>query len=190
MKDWLKSLKLNETTINTVLGFVVVLLTGVLIFNYLHSINKTDDKISSASTSNEETATTGDATVKEVASKGLPGEYVVKTGDSLWSIAVDAYGSGYNWTEVYNANKESIKNVDVLWVGTKLTLPDVQPKLLTPTAAADEPVEHTVIKGDNLWNLSLKYCGSGFAWSAVAAENNLPNPRLIEPGLKLRFVCK
>jgi len=53
MKDWLKQFKLNEQNISIVLGGVVVVLVGVLLFNYFGSVNKANrETTSSAATEN------------------------------------------------------------------------------------------------------------------------------------------
>ena len=36
--------------------------------------------------------------------------YTVKKGDSLWSISKQQLGSGARWREIYEANKDVIKN--------------------------------------------------------------------------------
>lgn len=52
----------------------------------------------------------------------IPGsEYVVKEGDSLWSIAQGAYGDNYAWSRIATANK--LENPDVIYAGQKLLLP-------------------------------------------------------------------
>lgn len=48
-------------------------------------------------------------------------EYIVKEGDSLWTIALGAYGDGYLWPRLAQAN--NLVNPDVLTPGQKLTLP-------------------------------------------------------------------
>lgn len=47
--------------------------------------------------------------------------YEVIEGDSLWTIAVRAYGDGYKWTEI--ANENNIVNPNVIHVGNILALP-------------------------------------------------------------------
>lgn len=49
------------------------------------------------------------------------GQYKVRTGDNLWSIALRAYGDGYKWTEVAKANK--LANPDLILEGATLNLP-------------------------------------------------------------------
>lgn len=47
--------------------------------------------------------------------------YIVKKGDTLWSIALDEYNDGYRWTSIANAN--NLSNPDVIHKGNVFTLP-------------------------------------------------------------------
>jgi nucleoid-associated protein YgaU len=47
--------------------------------------------------------------------------YTVEKGDSLWKIAVRAYGDGYKWTEIAKAN--NLKDPNVIHPGNVFTLP-------------------------------------------------------------------
>lgn len=47
--------------------------------------------------------------------------YTVVKGDHLWKIAVRAYGDGYKWVNIARAN--NLKNPNIIFVGTVLTLP-------------------------------------------------------------------
>ena len=49
------------------------------------------------------------------------GTYTVEKGDSLWNIAVRAYGDGYKWVEI--ARENSLEHPDVIHSGNVLTLP-------------------------------------------------------------------
>ena len=51
------------------------------------------------------------------------GSYVVKSGDCLWSIAQNAYGTGRQWNVIYEANKAAIKNPNDLRIGQVLVIP-------------------------------------------------------------------
>jgi nucleoid-associated protein YgaU len=53
----------------------------------------------------------------------LGSEYTVVKGDSLWKIAVRAYGDGYRWPEIWQANKDKIANPGLIEIDTVLTLP-------------------------------------------------------------------
>lgn len=47
--------------------------------------------------------------------------YTVVAGDYLWEIAQRAYGDAYKWVDIAKAN--NLSNPDLIFVGTKLTLP-------------------------------------------------------------------
>lgn len=49
--------------------------------------------------------------------------YTVKSGDCLWSIAQQFYGTGREWNVIYQANKNVVKNADELQVGMVLVIP-------------------------------------------------------------------
>ena len=53
-----------------------------------------------------------------------PKTYTVKSGDCLWNIAKQFYGSGSDYTKIYNANKGTIRgNPNLIYPGQVLTLP-------------------------------------------------------------------
>ena len=53
-----------------------------------------------------------------------PKTYTVKSGDCLWNIAKQFYGSGSDYTKIYNANKgTSGGNPNLIYPGQVLTLP-------------------------------------------------------------------
>ena len=49
--------------------------------------------------------------------------YTVVKGDCLWNIAKKYLGNGARYTEIYNLNKDKIKNPNLIYVGQVLTLP-------------------------------------------------------------------
>lgn len=49
--------------------------------------------------------------------------YTVKSGDCLWNIAKSLLGSGSRYTEIYNLNKEKIKNPNLIYPGQVLRIP-------------------------------------------------------------------
>jgi nucleoid-associated protein YgaU len=53
-----------------------------------------------------------------------PGELiVVESGRSLWRIARKTYGAGLRYTIIYEANKDQIKNPDMIFPGQVFSLP-------------------------------------------------------------------
>jgi nucleoid-associated protein YgaU len=48
--------------------------------------------------------------------------YVVKSGDSLSKIAKAVYGDADRWREIFEANKDKIKDPNAIEVGQKLQI--------------------------------------------------------------------
>ncbi len=53
--------------------------------------------------------------------KIVENSYTVVRGDNLWTIAVRAYGDGYKWVEIAQANH--LANPDLIHAGNKFILP-------------------------------------------------------------------
>ena len=49
--------------------------------------------------------------------------YAVKKGDNLSSIAKSKYGKESQWTKIYDANKDKVKNPNLIYPGQKLIIP-------------------------------------------------------------------
>ena len=47
----------------------------------------------------------------------------VKKGETLWKIAQEHYGDGSLYTKIFEANRDSLKNPDLIKVGQKLRIP-------------------------------------------------------------------
>ena len=74
---------------------------------------------------------------KECELSGETKTYIVKQGESLWTIAAKEYQSGYKWVLIYRANKELLKGKpDSIRPGMKLVIP----LLKTKNAAAPAKV--------------------------------------------------
>ena len=50
-------------------------------------------------------------------------EYTIKKNDSLWTIAKRELGSGHRWKNIYEMNKDVIKNPNKLKAGKKILIP-------------------------------------------------------------------
>lgn len=74
-----------------------------------------------ASTKPKVTVTTPRAA--ETAPKPQNQTYTVVKGDCLWNIAKKFYGNGSKYTVIYNANRDKIKNPNLIYVGQVLTIP-------------------------------------------------------------------
>jgi LysM repeat protein len=49
--------------------------------------------------------------------------YTVVKGDTLWAIAKKYYGNGAKYTKIYEANKDKIKNPNLIYPGQVFTIP-------------------------------------------------------------------
>ena len=64
-------------------------------------------------------------------------DYTVQKGDSLWKIAQEKLGSGLRWNEIYEANRDSIRDPDLIYVGQELQIPGNQEETAAPTTPAE-----------------------------------------------------
>lgn len=52
------------------------------------------------------------------------GGVIIRRGDSLWRISKRVYGRGMRFSTIYLANKEQIRNPDLIWPGQVFRVPD------------------------------------------------------------------
>lgn len=164
-----------DSIVSLFLGVAVVIVIGVMIFNYARGKQATE-------VTNQEQMKAGQNATGSANSTS----HTVVAGETLWSIAVNTIGSGYNWVDIQTANK--ITDPDTITVGQQLTIPKVAKR--EPGQIASAQVEtkrpadgkYTVQKGDSLWNISVTVYGTGFRWTEIAQANNLSNPDIIFTG--------
>lgn len=58
-----------------------------------------------------------EAAVEEVA------YYEIQKGDTLWKVASEFYGNGAKYTAIFDANREVIKDPDLIYPGQKIRIP-------------------------------------------------------------------
>ncbi len=194
LKKTLKTLKLNEDTISMILGAVVVVVVGILIFNYFKNINQGQiTEVAQQESQPEQKVEIVEKDGQQFA-KGLPTTYKVQKGDHLWSIAEKFYNSGYNWIDIASANK--LKSANLIAVDQELTIPDVAVKLattkpdqqVTTKTNSIEGTTYTTLKGDHLWSIAVRAYGDGYAWTKIYQANRDTigaNPNLIEAKIEL-----
>lgn len=186
-KKVLKYLKINESNISMILGAVVIIVLGIIVINYFRNVRKGEIE---TGVNTENTNQGEQPTIKK--GEG-PVEYTVSKGETLWSISEKQYKSGYNWTDIAKTN--NLKNPNRINAGQKLTIPDVEQKIVTvkTSESSEKSTEsiststYKVNKGDSLWTISVRAYGNGYQWTKIAKSNNLKNPNLIHPGNSLNL---
>ncbi|MGD1933940.1 MAG: Ig-like domain-containing protein [Candidatus Phaeomarinobacter sp.] len=63
------------------------------------------------------------ATAEEVAMVLQDGKVVIQPGNNLWTIAQKLYGSGYQYTVIYQANKSQIRDPNLIYPGQVFETP-------------------------------------------------------------------
>jgi nucleoid-associated protein YgaU len=54
------------------------------------------------------------------------GKAIIRKGDNLWTIARRVYGSGYEYIQIYGANRDQIRDPDLIYPGQVFDLPDIE----------------------------------------------------------------
>ncbi len=180
-KNYLKKLNFPESYVSIILGFLIVVVGGLLVNNYMKSrqgqIN-TPDKNSGVIKQEELKL-----------AENLPTTYTVSESDTLWSIAEKYYGSGYNWVTIAKENK--LSNANKIEKGQVLNIPKAE--VIKPgsvsiaSSEVTQPETYTVVKGDYLWKIAVEKYGDGYAWVKIAKANKLVNPNLIHAGNVLQL---
>ncbi len=178
-KNFRKNFNSSESYISLALGILVVLVFGILVFNFVSNRVKTGRTTQQAA----KVIQTPTAT-PEKKSAGQK-SYKVQNGDTLWDIAEKTYNSGYKWVDVAKAN--NLVNPDHIEPGQVLSLPTLtaaKPSINGNGASVGAITggSYTVVRGDNLWNISVRAYGDGFGWTKIAQRNGLVNPDLIHAG--------
>ena len=108
------SFQQNQSFFNIILGGLIVVVLGVLLFNYF---NRPAEDLAGPAPQTE----TEQAEGTDVAKDNLPGKYTVKEGDTLFSIAQNYYDDGYKYPELVEAN--TLANENALTAGQVLEIP-------------------------------------------------------------------
>lgn len=188
-----KTKKINwaQSYVSLILGVIVVLAAFFLLITFKGNKNITNNQMDKINTA---ASTSIGINNEEVSSQKETKTYFVKTGDNLWDVAEKIYGSGYNWVDL--AKENNLDNPGILIAGTKLEIPDVEPKIITISTQSNVNISspqsiigetYIVQKGDYLWDVAVRAYGDGYKWPEIAKANNLDNPDLIFSGNTLKI---
>lgn len=137
--------------------------------------------------------------------------YTVKHGDTLGKIAKSQLGNTNRHPEIFEANRDQLRNPNDLRIGMTLkipvppgsetpapvqptppTQPPIQPTQPTPPPAeppTQQFTEYTVRRGDSLGTIALRMLGNGDRYEEIfdANRDKLKNPNALQPGMVLRI---
>lgn len=103
-----------------------------------------------------------------------PVVHTVQSGDTLWKIA-----QRYSTTIDAVVKANNLDPDKYLYIGQKITIPS---SITTPEPPVVQPVIHTVVSGDTLWKISVKY---GTTIDAIVKANNLDPAKYLYIGQKI-----
>ena len=186
LKQLLKNLKLNESTVSVLLGGIVIILVAVLFISQTRQLSD-ENKIELGATIPEVSNDIEAPSTEEI--EDNEDTFIVAQGDTFWSIAEQEYGSGFEWVKIAQANPDinplTISEGDVLKLpaGGEITEEAVATEQYETTTTMEQTQsEHVVEQGDSLWSISVAIYGDGYRWSEISELNNLVNPNIIHPG--------
>ncbi len=137
-------------------------------------------------------------------------EYKVRRGDTLADIAKELLGSSNKHMDIFNANRDALRNPHDLKIGMTLKIPvpadsrppvKPDPKPQTPAVKPDTPVapvqpepevpnkEYTVRRGDNLSSIALETLGDSERYMEIYQANRdvMKDPDALRLGMKLKI---
>ena len=113
-EDVVRTVRSSESYLSMGLGLLVVVVVGVMIFNFVSRRN------GGLSLPGLQTSKQNEAPTKAPEQK----KYKVVEGDTLWSISEKNYNTGFNWKAIADANK--ITAPDQLTAGKELIIPKME----------------------------------------------------------------
>lgn len=117
--------------------------------------------------------------------------YVVRRGDCLWDIAESRLGDGQRWNEIYDLNRSTVQDPDLLEIGQTLRMPATQVtgQSSTVSSASNGPSVYTVVAGDDLATIAERHWGDWQSYPALLAVNEsvLHGSAYLEPGMQLQL---
>lgn len=124
-------------------------------------------------------------------------EYKIKRGDSLSDISKEYLGSSNKYMEIFEANRDKMRNPNDLVIGMTIKIPanNITDKIINPKVKNVELKnlegfkEITVGKGQSLSSISLKHLGNSERYMEIFESNKdiLKTPDSLRAGMKLKI---
>jgi nucleoid-associated protein YgaU len=120
--------------------------------------------------------------------------HTVRPGDTLYHLAKRYYGDGSRWKDIFEANRGTLKDPDMLPAGALITIPRLPGEKGagppgngqedTHEASRRDVMKYEVRKGDTLSSISKKFLGGAGRYREILKLNGeaISNPDVIFPG--------
>lgn len=177
-----EDIRRNNSYLNLILGALIVIVLGVLIFNYFNRGRLGPSQQA------------GPQTQGDISKDQLPGKYTVKQGDTLFTIAQKYYDDGFKYPKLVASNK--LANENLIEVGQVLEISKLAEKENQGIGGAENQTiwgekitsdTYTIQEGDWLSKIAGRVYGDPLVYDRIAKANNLQDPDLIEPGMTLKI---
>jgi nucleoid-associated protein YgaU len=115
------------------------------------------------------------------------GSYSVRSGDTLMQIAFEKYGDLFLWRRIFDANRSTLSDPNVLPVGTTLVLPGIEGR--APASIPEGSEKYKIASGDTLGSISSKVYGDRSLWKRLWEQNKswIKDPNKIFAGLYVYY---
>jgi hypothetical protein len=129
-----------------------------------------------------------DRPLEYLSERNYPSSYEVVRGDCLWNIAKkpQIYNNPFKWTLIYEANKNQIKDPDLIYPGQVFSIPRNQMVRKRIYPSEDIKTQYTVIPGDYLSRIAgyRQIYNNPAKWRLIyeANQDQIKDPNLIFVG--------
>lgn len=188
-------LRPNQSYLSLILGLIILLVAGILVFNYFKRAEPSLGPAQQTVNQEEQKAEEPKEDLKDVAPENLPGKYTAKEGDTLFDLAQTYYNDGTQYSKIAEANK--LADPNLILIGQELEIPKLE-RAGPDTSTGGDPNQtiwgekitgntYVVVSGDWLSKIAGRSYGDIFAYKRLAEANNIQNPDLIFPGQVIKI---
>jgi len=163
-ESFVKTEKLQESNkeswISIILGALIVIIIGVIVYNYFSGLNKNNLKISK----NNITESVSPTAVPSKTATVMPTEKPIPTATIV---------------------PTKIPTIAPTAIPTKLITKEEIGETTKPKVIKGKITSYKVALGDSLWTIAQKFYNDGYKWTEISKINKLENPDEIEIGMIL-----
>ncbi|MDQ3238952.1 MAG: LysM peptidoglycan-binding domain-containing protein [bacterium] len=181
--------KWDDSLISMGLGALVVVVSGILLFNYFNNQTPKFTNINTIGSNSQTTQNTPvgkDLKKIEVATSSPTMTQITQASLKPTTTATALVTSSPKPTSTVVATNKPTLAPKVSPTATASSIVTSNNTFAKPASTSAELItKHTVATGDSLWSISQKYYGSGYEWKKLASANRITKPGIISLGASL-----